>query len=383
MMTIGRDRYSRQNCIFAQRRPQESNFRTRIVKNGRLLDPAHGEAQKPQEVVIVRRSDGAGQMAEGRTLNFNDPDGYAAAFGDARIDLTITGAGDFEAQLIQLKLKHLDVYRCRENVPRIAYISLPLGRILLSFSAGAAFPVFNGFALRSGDMVFHSRGERMHQRSHGPCDWGLIFLEPEHLASYGKALTGRPITSPPASKILRPSRSEASRFLSLFKQACRLTETRAKLIERPEIARALEQEMLHAIIHCLVADEADDHPRGRHHHAAVMNRFEEKLSQRVDQRIHIPALCAEIGVAERTLRMCCAEFLGVSPTRYLLLRRLNKARSALRRADPLTASVAQVARNHQFLELGRFSVSYRTTFGESPSTTLQRVPRTCRNCIAR
>src|SRR5262249_34884981 len=91
--------------------------------------------------------------------------------------------------------------------------------------------------------------------------------------------------------------------------------------------------------------------------------------------LNLPALCAEIGVAERTLRMCCAEFLGVSPMRYLLLRRLNKARSALRRADPSIVSVAEVARNHQFLELGRFSVTYRNTFGESPSATLQREPR--------
>jgi len=102
-----------------------------------------------------------------------------------------------------------------------------------------------------------------------------------------------------------------------------------------------------------------------------MVRFEETLSKRIDQKVNMPALCAEIGVPERTLRVCCAEFLGVSPTRYLLLQRLNKARSALRRADPSTTSVAEVARNHQFVELGRFAVAYRTTFGESPSATLQ------------
>ncbi|MGJ4943529.1 helix-turn-helix domain-containing protein [Bradyrhizobium sp. HKCCYLS1011] len=79
-----------------------------------------------------------------------------------------------------------------------------------------------------------------------------------------------------------------------------------------------------------------------------------------------------MGVPERTLRLCCAEFLGVSPTRYLLFRRLNKARSALRHADPSKITVAEVARTHQFLELGRFAVTYRATFGESPSATLQR-----------
>lgn len=159
--------------------------------------------------------------------------------------------------------------------------------------------------------------------------------------------------------------------------ACRLAEAaRQKLIERPEVARALKQELLHAIINCLAANETDDNPKTRHHHAAVMVRFEETLRKRIDQKSNMPALCAELGAPARTLRMCCAEFLGVSPTRYLLLQRLNKARWALRRADPSKASVAEVARSHQFLELGRFAVTYRTTFGESPSATLQRDPQT-------
>jgi transcriptional regulator GlxA family with amidase domain len=130
--------------------------------------------------------------------------------------------------------------------------------------------------------------------------------------------------------------------------------------------------MLHAVVHCLAADDAGDIVKTRRRHAAVMVRFEEVLTKHIDRKPNMQALCAEVGVAERTLRMCCAEVLGVSPTRYLLLRRLNRARAALRRADPSTATVAEVARNNQFLEFGRFAVTYRSIFGESPSTTLQR-----------
>ncbi|WGD55018.1 helix-turn-helix transcriptional regulator [Bradyrhizobium sp. CB1650] len=314
-------------------------------------------------------------MTEGGTRTFSDPDGYAAAFDDVRVNLTIAGAGDFRARLTRFKLNHLEVYWCYENLPRIAYISLLRERTFLSFPVATASLRCGGLALRNGDMVLHGGGERVHQRSNGVCQWGLLSLPPEQLADGGKALTGRLIASPPGNRILRPSRSLASRFQSLFRQACHLAESRKELIECPEITRALEQEMLHAIIHCLAANEADDHSRGRHHHAVIMVRFEEALSKRIDQKLNMPTLCAQIGVAERTLRMCCAEFLGVSPTRYLLLQRLNKARAALRRADPSKSSVAEVARNHQFLELGRFSVTYRTTFGESPSTTLQRAPR--------
>ena len=314
-------------------------------------------------------------MAESGTFTFSDPDGYGAAFCGPRINLTITGAGDFKARLSRLNLKHLEIYWCRENLPRIAYISLPPAQIFLSFAVGRQSPMFAGFTCRNGDIVLHSRGERIHQRSGGECQWGLISLSPEQLEKYARAVTGQPIALPDASKILRPVRSDALRFKRLFRHACQLVDAGKNLIGRPEVARALEQELLHAIIHCLAASEADDNSNAKRHHAAVMVRFEETLRKHVDQRLSLPALCAEIGVPERTLRMCCAEFLGVGPTRYLLLQRLNKARSALQRADPSTASVTQIARNHQFVELGRFAVTYRTTFGETPSTTLERGPR--------
>ena len=316
-------------------------------------------------------------MAKSSTFTFNDPDGYAAGFGRPRIDLTITGAGDFRARLSRLNLKHLEIYWLRENLPRIGYLSLPPGQVFLSFPVGGGrrSPVFAGFACQSGDIVLHSRGEHIHQRFGGNCQWGLVSLSPEHLENHAKALMGRPITAPHATRILRPVRAEAFRFKGIFRQACRLIDTGTKLIERPEVARALEQELLYAIIHCLAAKEADDDPKTRHHHAAVMVRFEETLKKCIDQRVNLPALCAEIAVPERTLRMCCTELLGVSPMRYLLLQRLNKARSALRRADASTTSVTQIARNHQFVELGRFAVTYRTIFGETPSTTLERVPR--------
>jgi AraC-like DNA-binding protein len=310
-------------------------------------------------------------MAEGGTLRFGDPDGYAAAFTNLRLNVTITGAGEFKSQLTWLKLKFLQVYRCRENLPRIGYISFSPESTFLSFPINAASPVFGGIAVRNGNMVFHGRGERVHQRFGGVCQWGLVALSAEQLASSYKALTGQTIAMPRESTLIRPPRAAVLRFQRLFAQVCDLAEDGKELIESPEVARALEQEMLHATINCL-STEAEHNRKTRLQHADVMARLEEALRRHRDRRLSIPALCAEIGVAERTLRMCCSEFLGVSPTRYVLLQRLNQARAALRRADPSSVTVAEIARNHHFLELGRFAVTYRATFGESPSTTLQR-----------
>jgi len=311
-------------------------------------------------------------MAENGTTTFANPDDYQAGIGDASVKLIITGGGDFKARLTWLNLRRFQVLRGCENLPRIAFVSLSPARAYVSFPASVGPPLtYGGLGLQFGDVVFHSRGERMHQRTDGENQWGLMSLPPEQLAACGKALTGLKLTSPPVGRVLRPSRSAASGLLRLHSRACRLAETRHKLIANPEVARALEQELLHALVNCLTADDAIGYLKTRRHHADIMVRFEDALTTHIGPQLNMPALCAAIDVPERTLRVCCAEFLGMSPTRYLLLRRLNLARSALRRADPATASVAEIARTHQFLELGRFAVTYRTIFGEMPSTTLR------------
>jgi transcriptional regulator GlxA family with amidase domain len=105
-----------------------------------------------------------------------------------------------------------------------------------------------------------------------------------------------------------------------------------------------------------------------------MIRFEEVLAEHLSEPLHTTELCELIGVTERTLRSCCAEFLGMSPVRYVLLRRLRGARVALRDAAPDGVSLLELVRGFGFAELGRFEAAYRAAFSEAPLTTLQRAP---------
>jgi AraC family ethanolamine operon transcriptional activator len=70
------------------------------------------------------------------------------------------------------------------------------------------------------------------------------------------------------------------------------------------------------------------------------------------------------------LRDALNEVHGVSPQRYLLLRRIHEAHRALREGDR-AGSVTDVALRFSFWELGRFAGQYRAEFGELPSATLR------------
>src|SRR5262245_44196521 len=160
----------------------------------------------------------------------------------------------------------------------------------------------------------------------------------------------------------------------LHAAATQLAEDAPEIIAHPEATRGLEQLVIEAMVDCLCDGEVHEDRSAQRHHAIVMRRFRRAVEENPDRTLYIAELCAASGASDRTLRACCQEHLGMSPTRYLWLRRMHLARRALRIADPTTATVTEIATSYAFWELGRFAVAYRSLFGETPSATLRRPP---------
>jgi AraC-like DNA-binding protein len=231
--------------------------------------------------------------------------------------------------------------------------------------------IWSGVPLGPRDFVVLGGGEGVHQRTSGASDWGLIILVAKNFAAFSRALTGKNVLPATTKAVVRTSAAAAASLLRLHAKACRLAETRPEIIVHPEVVRALEHELLHAVVDCLIGGEACPPTAARRRRTAIMDRFEAVLAAHGDRQIGTRELCATTGVSERTLRACCAAFLGMSPGSYIRLRRLNHVRAALTRADPATASVAEIAGRYGFSELGRFAAAYRVAFGETPSITLR------------
>ncbi len=94
-------------------------------------------------------------------------------------------------------------------------------------------------------------------------------------------------------------------------------------------------------------------------------------------RLHLtrPVTVAEVATAcGRTERSLFRDFrreFGEGPMGWLARRRLESAHQALVAGDPAATTVAKVAVRFGFRNLGRFSATYRDTFGEFPAETLR------------
>lgn len=106
--------------------------------------------------------------------------------------------------------------------------------------------------------------------------------------------------------------------------------------------------------------------------AQIVRLTEDWVDGRPSTHLHILDVCRALNVPMRSLQRAFQHTLGMGPSRYLMLRRLARARSDLLNADQRPRKVTDVAGDHGFFEPGRFAGLYKHFYQESPSETLAR-----------
>jgi AraC-like DNA-binding protein len=249
----------------------------------------------------------------------------------------------------------------------------PKGRRSIFFLSDENQPsvYLGGAEIRASDLVRYSAEAEHHDRLPARGTWAAMSMTPEDLAAAGRKIIGRELLTPGVTTIVRPPPEALARLQSLHRAVGDLAIADPSVLTSPEVAKAIEDSLLRALV-AAVEPAADDERRLVTRGTAIMRRFEDVLEAHEDEPLYLVEICGALGVPERTLRLHCAQHLGMGPHRYLWLRRLHLARRALAKADPSKTTVTTVANDHGFGELGRFSVTYREIFGESPSATLLR-----------
>jgi hypothetical protein len=73
-------------------------------------------------------------------------------------------------------------------------------------------PVWRGGEMQAGEIMFHSRGDRLHQSTAGPFISNVIAMDAVQLEHYGRALSGRPFSLAPEGQTLKPAQRLTARL---------------------------------------------------------------------------------------------------------------------------------------------------------------------------
>src|SRR5271163_3250200 len=67
--------------------------------------------------------------------SFTDPDEFAAAIRAAKVEIAVTGRGNFAAKVVRVDLHRLWLQRFDDNLPRLAHTVAAKGRAIITFGA--------------------------------------------------------------------------------------------------------------------------------------------------------------------------------------------------------------------------------------------------------
>ncbi|HBK99336.1 MAG TPA: hypothetical protein DD001_19470 [Microcoleaceae bacterium UBA10368] len=104
----------------------------------------------------------------------------------------------------------------------------------------------------------------------------------------------------------------------------------------------------------------------------IVKKAEEIAQSYIDKPLTLKQLCDALETSSSALTYGFQDIFGMSPMAYIKIQRLNGVRRALKKADPDTTMVMQMAHQWGFWSAGHFARDYKEMFGELPSETLRR-----------
>src|SRR5215472_8374124 len=227
---------------------------------------------------------------------FTDPEAYFKGIRNLSIDGFVTGRGKFRADALLIDLHRLQMGRFDEDLPRIMRITPSGTRSLILFATDSTRSAMlsNGIEASHHQIAMFGLHWPYYLRSAAASRWGTMSLVPEDLAAAGRAIIGRELTPPSFMLPIRPPVPSLLRLLQLHEAIGQLAKTAPDILAKPEVARAIEEALVEAMVFCLAADYSEKVRNVHRHRARAMRRLEETLRAKSGETLYMAGLCAAV-----------------------------------------------------------------------------------------
>jgi AraC-like DNA-binding protein len=331
-------------------------------------------------IVMTSEQDASLQPLRSSFGTFSDPVAMAMAISGIapeteQVRPVDRNADGFHGMLARAALDGINVGvgRFTQGIPQTAWIG-KVHTFMLATEPDSVRRVSGRWLGRN--QIFHFRPDEQTVTASPPrTPWafGIVTLPYAQLAEQGPQITGRDLDVPldDDHMFVVPDAAMA-RLTALLLDTARLARDTPWIFGSPPSVSALSGTIVEALLLALTQGDVRRDRIGFTRHRTIVARFEQVLRERPEDMLSLTAICAAVGVPQRTLSLACQDILGQSPVHYARERRLHLIHQRLRVADPATAQVTDLAMHYGFWELGRFARAYRVRFGELPSETLRR-----------
>jgi len=311
--------------------------------------------------------------SSGFWINFDDPDEYAAANPRADVRIDNMGSGPFGARLGIFDTGTCGVQFSWNREDMVARASAYEDRFYLLIGPAEPRPWTSlGTPMGPWSVGLYPGGSANVIRMPSDLELVTLTIEPDAIrrAADDLGLDLKLTTLAPTILQAAPLPvASIRRFLRHFPRILHNTPA-----DSSQVKFWMDRTLPRLTAQLLAAEHSsatDDRISSR---LRILNRVEGFLEANPDTPIYIADLCVAAGVSERTLENVFRQCFGLSPIRYLRVRRLHQVRRALRTSDPGTTSVSEIASLFGFFHFGHFAADFKTLFGQTPSNLLRHRP---------
>jgi AraC-like DNA-binding protein len=269
------------------------------------------------------------------------------------------------------------------RTPRVGLFAITLGetRVLhtrtldyysVTFPTSGAFEVVDGAREeRFGPGCAHALASDapLDLRSHMGTRMRVANLDRSLVEPHLQFWNAEPAEAAMASgSVLRTDAGAAARLAALTAEMWAALRDGAAAEASPLALAELEDRLAQLLVEAWLEDEerqASSGPR-------CLQRAEEYLAEHLEEAASLAQVAEAAGTSIRSLTRAFRAKHGVSPMRFLRLRRLDAVHRELLEATPESISVTNVALRYGFSHLGRFAAEFRRHCGDYPSETLAR-----------